>query len=256
MKHLATILGTLMPVLVASLPAQQALPVGAGASGTTAADAPASFHFVPPSAGVLTIVVRGNDDLGIVVTDEDGQAIPEGQGDVDHNGSTGLEFLVVPLSGTDPVVVSVQLVSDAGGEGAFAIRASFIAEEGFARPSDPDRRPSLAGAVTIGQASEQSLDPDAGDAWDWFRITANEAMTVAIVTRMAEGTDGDLVLEAFADGDYSEAIARSDQDLQGHTGNESVTVDLKAGQVVHVRVSTLWQTGGQSPYRLSVGRVP
>jgi hypothetical protein len=131
-----------------------------------------------------------------------------------------------------------------------------VADEGFARAADPDRRPSTAKALTVGAASEETLHADEGDGWDWFKVTASEAMTLVIVTRMAEGTEGDLTLEAFTGNDYSSPAANSDQDLQGHTGNESVTLDVQAGQTVHVKVASLFGAGGPAPYRISVGKVP
>lgn len=255
MRHSVSLLA-LLAVGGAPLAAQANLPIGASASGTTSSDAAAVFRYTPPGAGVLTIVVRGNDDLTIRVSDVDGQPLPEGSADTDHNGNTGLEFLALPVGNTDPLQIEVALLSDDGGSGAFTISASFLREDGFARASDPDRRPSLAKVLTVGNASDETLNPDEGDYWDWFSVTAREAMTIAVVTRMTTGTEGDLVVEAFADGNYAESVARSDQDLQGHTGNESVSFDLKAGQTVHIKVAALFESGGNTPYRISVGRVP
>ena len=41
---------------------------------------------------------------------------------------------------------------------------------------------------------------------------------------------------------------RSDQDMQDNPANESGTVDVKAGQKVHVKVTAL---GGSGKYRLT-----
>jgi hypothetical protein len=245
-----------LSLLAVPLAAQAPLPIGSKASGTTSSEAPAEFRFTPPSAGVLTIVVRGNDDLTIQVVDEDGQLVPMGTADGDNNGSTGLEYLAVPIGQADPLRVRVTLLSDDGGSGAFTISAAFLAEEGFAQAADPDRRPSLARALTVGGAMEESLNPEEGDRWDWFVIRASEAMTVTVLTRMDEGSTGDLVLSAFTGGNMDAEIAHSDQDLQGHLGNESVTVALKAGDVLHIKVASLQDSGGAAPYRISVGRMP
>jgi hypothetical protein len=245
-----------MSLAVGSLQAQAALPIGSSASGTTSEDQPASFSFTPPGPGVLTVVVSGGDDLVIQVVDQDGQPLPNGRADGDNNGSTGLEFLALPVGNNDPLIVRIELLSEDAGSGAFVISAAFVREDGFNRPSDPDRRPSLARTVSVGAAIEESLNPAEGDQWDWYTIRASEAMTVAIVTRMNASDEGDLIIEAFTDNDFTEAVARSDQDLQGHNGNESVTIDLKAGQVLHFKITALWESGGLTPYRLSVGRVP
>lgn len=245
-----------LSLLTVPLAAQAPLPMGSKASGITTSEAPAEFRFTPPSAGILTIVVHANDDVTIQVVDEDGQMLPNGSADGDQNGSTGLEFLAVPLGQTDPVRVQVTLLSEEGGSGAFTISAAFVAEEGFAQPADPDRRPSLARGLTVGAAIEDAVNPDEGDRWDWFVIRATEAMSVTVMTRMAEGTEGDLVLTAYTGGDFDSEVAHSDQDMQGHAGNESLTVSLKAGEALHVKVASLYESGGSAPYRISVGRMP
>lgn len=247
---------SLMALPLVSLVAQAALPMNGKANGTATTDAPATFHFTPTGPGVLTVVVKGTDDLTIRVLDTDGQMLPEGSADKDANGSTGLEFLALPVGHAEPLVVEVAMLSEESGGGKFTIAASFVVEESFARAPDPDRRPSTAKALTVGAASEETLNADEGDSWDWFKITASESMTLVIVTRMAEGTEGDLTIGTFTDNDFATSVADSDQDLQGHTGNESVTVDVKAGQTVHVKVASLFGSGGASPYRISVGRVP
>ncbi|HRP07272.1 MAG TPA: hypothetical protein PLL69_02175 [Gemmatimonadales bacterium] len=225
-----------------SLSAQGRLPIGTSGSGTASSEQPARFDFTPSGPGVLTIVVHAMDDVTIRVTDSDGQPLPEATVDRDYNGQLGLEFLAVPVSDEDPLRVEVTAYDDSEG-GSFTITASFIASEAFRKAADPDRRPSLAKPLAVGAASEESLDPDGGDGWDWFRITADQAMTVAIVTRMSEGNEGDLTLAVHAENAYDTALADSDQDLQGHTGNESVSVDLKAGQSVYVKVAALFGGG-------------
>ena len=251
MSSLMLLILPLFPLL-----AQAALPMNAKANGTATTEAPATFRFTPSGPGVLTVVVKASDDVTIRVVDGDGQMLPEGSADNDVNGSTGLEFLALPVGYAEPLTVEVTMLSEEGGGGKFTISASFVAEEGFAKAPDPDRRPSTAKALNVGAASEETLNADEGDGWDWFKITASESMTLVIVTRMAEGTEGDLTIEAYTDGAFDTPAANSDQDLQGHTGNESVTVDVKAGQTVHVKVASLFGSGGASPYRISVGKVP
>ena len=238
------------------LAAQAPLPTNGKVSGTTTAGAPAEYRFTPPSAGVLTVVVRANDDVTITVTDEDGQMLTGGYADSDNNGSTGLEFLAIPLGSTDQVRILVTMLSEEDGTGAFTIGGTFVAEEGFAQVADPDRRPSLARTIAVGSAMEDAVHPDEGDRWDWYVIRATEAMTVTVMTRMEAGVEGDLVLTAYTGGVFDSEVAQSDQDLQEVLGNESVTVTLKAGDVLHVKVASLSETGGAAPYRISVGRMP
>lgn len=247
---------SLIPLLALPLAAQTPLPIGSKATGTATSDAPAAFTYTPPGPGILTIVVRGSDDLTINVVDVDGQPLPGGTADNDNNGSLGLEYLALEVSRAETIRVQVTLLSEADGGGGFTISAAFLPEDGFAKPADPDRRPSLGRTLSVGTASEESINPDDGDLWDWFVIRATEAMTVTVMTRMTEGVEGDLTLSAFTNGNFEEHVAHSDQDMQGHTGNESVTVTLKAGDTLHLKVASLSESGGASPYRISVGRVP
>ena len=76
-----------------------------------------------------------------------------------------------------------------------------------------------------------------------------------MVTRqLGTGDAPDLVLEVFTDGKFADAQDRSDQDLQGNSANESVTVQVTAGQAVHVKVSGNF--GGAAKYRLSSSLAP
>lgn len=73
---------------------------------------------------------------------------------------------------------------------------------------------------------------------------------------MDEEVDGDLALEVYLDGDFTTPAASSDQDLQGNLGNESVTVEVRAGQPMHIKVRSFHSSGAAIPYRISVTRVP
>ena len=238
------------------LPAQAALPIGNPVANTLGdGGTPARFRFAATGSGVLTVAVSGADDLTLAVLDEDGQAVPEGNADRDLNGSMGSELISVVLfyAGTYYIEVRGNGVETAA---KFTIGGGFVPMPAFARAPDPDRRPSLARPLTVGAAHQDQLNPGAGDLWDWFSVKATEAMTLVIVTRMEEGVEGDLVLEAYLGTDYSEPTTQSDQDLQGHTGNESLTIDVKAGDTVYIKVKSLADSGDEAPYRLSIGKVP
>ena len=126
----------------------------------------------------------------------------------------------------------------------------------FARANpDPDRRPGNAIAADVGKAIDDTLDSEAGDNWDWFVLTPAQGGTLAIVTRRAGTGDADLLLEAYLEGNFSEPAQRSDQDLQGDSANESLIVNVKPGQRVHVRVSRVFSSG-TARYTLSSNLVP
>jgi hypothetical protein len=76
-----------------------------------------------------------------------------------------------------------------------------------------------------------------------------------VVTRqVGTGDAPDLVLEVFTEGDYADAKDRSDQDLQGNSASESATVQVTAGQAVHVKVSSNFSRAAK--YRLSSSLAP
>ena len=86
-------------------------------------------------------------------------------------------------------------------------------------------------------------------------MKANQAGTLVVVTRRVGEGDTDLVLEAFLDGDFAQPAQRSDQDMQGNNANESVTLNVNAGQAVHIKVSANF-SNANTRYRLSSNLVP
>ncbi|MEZ5320047.1 MAG: PPC domain-containing protein [Vicinamibacterales bacterium] len=223
-------------LLLVSRPAdaQTALPMGAPQNGTASGQTPAVYTFTAKTAGVLSVAVQGTDDLQLVLRDGDGQQVRDGVSDRDLYGSPGTELLSTTLTEAGTYKVSVELLG--GGQSTFKIAASFLSFPAFERPADPDKRPSNATALEIGKTHEDTLDSDQGDAWDWFVFKVTEAGTLALITRV-DGDDTDLMLEAYIDGDFSRPVDSSDQDQQGNAGNESVTIAVKAGQTVHVKVA-------------------
>jgi hypothetical protein len=240
--------------LAAQANAQGALPLGTVQQGKAGAGAPAEYTLVAKTAGVLVAAVRGDGDLVLNVTDEDGQTLPDGSSDRDLNGSEGTEMIsmVIPEPGTYRVRVRVQ----GGSNSAFQINGSWLPFPAFAAASpDPDRRPSSAKAGKVGAAIEDSLNTEAGDHWDWFAMKTTQSGTLAVITRRVGESDSDLVLEVYLDGNFSEPAGRSDQDLQGDSANESVTVSVKSGQQVHVKVAGAFSRANLR-YRLSSSVIP
>jgi hypothetical protein len=221
----------------ASLSAQQAgtaLPVGKTEAGQATDKAAATYQFKAASAGVLTVAVVGDGDIEIAILDEDGQPLKDGVSDDDLFGSTGNEQVKVTFTEAGTYRVQVRTVD--GGSSKFQIGASWISMPALARPADPDRRPGQARALEIGKPYEDSIDTDQGDPWDWFVYTPAQAGTLALILRPITKESFDLTLETFAAGDFTKPTASSDQDLQGHAANESISIDVTAGQKVYVKV--------------------
>ena len=233
---------------VALAQAPAALPVGKTTAGQVSSQTATIFQFTAPSAGVLTVAVHADADVTLTVTDEDGQALPDGASDRDLYGAGGNEQVMVALPERGAYRVQVALLDS--GNSKFEIGAGWIAMPAFARATDPDRRPSLATALDAGRSVEDSLDGDAGDNWDWFAITAKTSGTLTVILRSVNDDSPDLALELYTADDLTKPSVRSDDDLQGNTANESATVDVKAGQKIFVKV--LGATGSASgPYRLA-----
>jgi len=240
-------------VMAGSMAAQAPapLPMGAPAQGKVG-DAPVEYAVAAKTAGVLSVAVQGTSDLSLQLVDEDGQVLPDGSTDRDLNGNEGTELLSATV--TEPGAYRLRVRSGGSG-GTFQIAGSFMSFPAFQRPGDPDRRPATAKAGAVGKALEDGLDPGAGDNWDWWVLKAPEAGTLTVVTRqVGTGDAPDLVLEVFTDADFADAKNRSDQDLQGNSANESATVQVTAGQAVHVKVSSNF--GRAAKYRLSSSLAP
>lgn len=249
----ATIAGLLLiPWCVQSASAQQ-LELGRIVSASSSGAGGASFEFAAKSAGILTVVARSTDQSDIVlsVTDLDGQQLPNGRSDQDIGGNTGAEQLAItiPRTGTYRVIVE----SLGGGTAAFTIGASWLSFPELEVPADPDGSPSTAHSLGLEQQTvEQSLDGSQGDYWDWFVFSSDRAGTLTVATRAEEG---DLVLQAFQEGEYNEALEHSDQDLQGVSGNEALTLVVEPGQRFYFKVSA-FSEGAAIDYRLQIGFMP
>jgi len=243
------------PAAAQARPERATLPMGTPTKGSVADGAPAMFSATLASAGLLAVALTSettDSDLVLLVCDEDGQLISsEGRSDRDYQGNRGNEYVSVllPEAGTYLVVVEY---SSGSGKAAFALSAAFAAAPALASQSqDADGRPSRATAVTVGKPLDDSLG--GGDTWDWFAVRAETAGTLTILTKAPEG---DLKLEAYAEGNYRATIASSDQDLQGTKGNESLNVEVEAGQTVYVRVSTFFSGSDAVPYRFITAMIP
>lgn len=253
MMRITSVMATtaLFPVM---LLAQDPLPVGP-VQATLGPLGASTYTFRAPSAGVLTVVVQGSDDLSIAVADVDGQPLPDGATDSDLHGKVGDETLSLVLPEPGTYRIAVRALGGDGG-GTFTIASGFVTMPGFARPADPDGRPSGARDLAIGASHDDVIHPADGDHRNWYRIRVAEAGTLVILTRVADDFEGDLVLEAFNEGDFTDAFSRSDQDLQDNAGRESLTLEVRAGTVILVRVASVFSSGDAQPYRISVGRMP
>ena len=239
----------LMLIAPSAAPAQQALQLNQSVRATAGDDSPAVFNFTAESAGVLTVVVRGDSDtdLHLAIADAVGQTVPDGSSDQDLGGDVGAEQIaaVIPSAGEYQVRVGSWF-----GNGGFEMVAGWISFPSLGGPGDPDALPTAAAELTPGSPIDDSIDPSAGDAWDWFKVTVDSAAAITVITTAPEG---DLALEVFAEGEFADYIDRSDQDMQDVTGNESITVQAQAGETYYFKVLPVFSSGGPIAYNIRVG---
>lgn len=237
-----------------TLSAQEALPMGTLGQALLSYGEAAEFVFDARGPGFLSVVVRAEagEDLSLTVTDEEYQALPDGVSDRDAGGDVGAEQLVVAIPGAGRYMVLVESFS--GESASFRVGATFLASDVAETPPDPDGRPSAARALAPGESHDDALDPAAGDRWDWFVITADRDGVLTVLTR-SEG-EGDLRLELFEEGDFRMPVDVSDQDMDGVLGNESLTLNVRAGETVYFRVAPSFGGTSAAAYRVASGLIP
>lgn len=235
--------------------AQTALPMGSTAPGLLSFGEPATFTFEATAPGFLSVVVRAEagEDLAINILDAESQSLPDGRADIDLGGDVGAEQLVVTLPYAGRYSVLVESLS--GEPASFQIGGSFLASPLAAGAEDPDGRPSGARELAVGGSFEDTIAPGEGDRWDWYRIPVTQDGVLTVLTR-TPGESGDLRLELFDEGSYQNPADVSDQDMDGVLGNESITVDVTAGQVLYVRVLPSFGGTGSVAYRVACGIIP
>ncbi len=110
-----------------------------------------------------------------------------------------------------------------------------------------------AETLSVPMGREDQLDQDGRR---WYRFQASESGTLRLATRSTGSNDGDLVLEAWLDEDFSQSVARSDSDMGGDRANEAIEFGLQAGQVLHLRAHQFGFGRDAVSYRLEASFTP
>ena len=233
---------------IAAQPASE-LSLGEVTTMTVTGDQPTVLSFDAATAAFLTVIVRGSGDadLSVAITDDLGQVVPEGRVDRDLGGNMGAEQITVTLS--HPAEYHVRVVSRSE-RSEFKMAATWVPFPDAQMEPGPDGRPTAATSLAPGTRIESSLDPSVGDHWDWYGVDTGPDSVVTVLT---DAPEGDLVLESFAESDFGQPTDRSDQDMGGVSGNESLTIPNPTGGTVYLRVSNLRTSGGAVPYTIRAG---
>lgn len=137
----------------------------------------------------------------------------------------------LPVAAGD--VVFIRVAASGSPTGGYTLLADYGAQ-------DADGTLATARPLEVGTAYEDT-ERVVSDREDWFAVTAPSAGTLTITTSPLGDSTPDLVLELHLD-ESSGAVDTSDRDLDTYA-DESLTVDVTAGQTVFVVVRTY----GDSP---------
>lgn len=248
--RLVFLVALLVPVLGGLARGQQApLPMGTAADGRVSSGGAAVYEVDVDHAGILAVQVHttGDADLYLTVVDSAGQPLPDGRADIDAAGNLGTESISVVIRRPGRYTVRVET----HGQGAdFQVIGSWLSAPDLELPPDPDGLPTGASALQAGEPHEDSLDPGEGDAVDWYAIRLEAG---GMVTVVVEAADGDLALELYRGGDYATTDQRSDQDLEGNAGHESLTFRLAADELAHVKVVPVFSGASRIDYTIRMG---
>lgn len=223
-------LAALLIVATCGAARAQELTLAETIEGSTGPDA-AAYDFHAESSGVLTVIVRATSDVVINVVNEFGQPIEDGYVDTDYYGDTGAEQGAIVIAEPGDYQVRIEPLS---GSADFVMAASWLPFESIERRPDPQGSPAESIHMGIGKIYSGLIRESLGDRQDWYRVEAarDGVLNVSTRTRMS-----DVVLEYYQDGNLGSSMERSDQDLGGDTGRESITIQVRSGNVYYFVVT-------------------
>lgn len=216
---------TLLCALASAAAVAQDLALGETVTGATTSAAPASYAFTAESSGVLAVFVRADHDVVINVVDKFGQSIDNGYIDTDYGGDAGAEQGAMIIGEAGDYQVRVEpLSSDAD----FILGATWLPTDAVGRKPDPQGSPEESILMGIGKIYNGFIRGAVGDDQDWFRIVAARDGVLNVATRTRAS---DVVLDYYQDGNFTNFTDHSDQDLDGDSGRESITLNVHKGGV-------------------------
>ncbi|MEM9881439.1 MAG: hypothetical protein AAF800_00795 [Planctomycetota bacterium] len=203
--------------------------------------------------GLLTVVgvSRPRIDLMITVADRLGQAVIEGDIDLDPEELPGGEKGVVALPRAGKYLVMLESLD---GAGRVRVESGWLPVPEADRPADPHGGPEDAIPLRVGVRQDESFDGGSGDLRDWYVLEPTRNGLLRFQARTPVGSETDLILERFDAERFWESLDYADNDENEVLGHESLELAVKAGEAVYFRVST-WSTldvgGPKEPYSVT-----
>lgn len=224
-----------LPLLLSGVGFAADLPLGETVTGRAKDGQPAEYNFAAESAGVLLVVVRGDEDVVLSVVNSIGRPVEDGRIDGDYGGDAGAEQGAIVIGRPGDYTVRVEPFGF--GSLSFVLGATWLPMDAVARDPDPHGSPEDAIVMEAGKNLEEVLSEENGDREDWYRFEAKSDGLLTVATR---SESGDLVLECYRKDAYGEAVERSDADIGGDSGRESIAIDVETGDVFFFVVSTFF----------------
>jgi hypothetical protein len=213
-------------------------------------DKPAIYAIQLDEPGIVTVAAAGvgEIDLWVSVADESSQEIFDARIDHDARELPHGEFGSVAVTKPGRYLV---VAGSWSGQSVVQLKATFTAVPGLVHRDDPQGDPGQAVELTLGQPLEQSLNLDEGDRRDWFKLVPEQTGRVVVTTRTPDGSDLDVLLEAYDANAFWDSAHYSDEDLNDSYGHEKLDLDVRRGEPIYLRVEA-WDDGneGALPYTI------
>lgn len=225
----------------------QPLPVGEVQAGETSRDAPAAYVFSAAEAGRLTVALRAQGTVEVVISNAADGELPDGRRRIEVRGQMAVDVYAVGEYAVTVAPVWPDTV-------AYFVGASFLPWSHAAAAPDADGGPDRAVAIAAGEAvTDDVVVPD--DRVDWVTIDSpTDGVLMVDVEPLGEQT-AVLSLDVYRSADLFApvAVGRFAWD-QGVWTTGPLWVDVVAGETLAARLGS--PVGGPTGYRLVTGLYP
>lgn len=217
------------------------LPVGGTLAGETSRDAPARYAFAATEPGRLTVALRAQGTVELVISNVSDGELPDGRGRIEVRGQLAVDV----YAAGDYVVTVAPAWPDTV---AYFVGASFLPWSHAAAAPDADGGPDRALAIGAGEAVTDDV-AEADDRVDWVMIHSVEAGVLTLDVEPLGETTAELSVELFRTTDlFAPAGLNRFGWSQDRWTAEPLWVPVNAGETVAARLSSRF--GSPTGYRL------